>query len=228
MNNVYHLSLVGLIDDERNELSITSIVSSRINHRQWTWISCCSTPITGEHLDIRKANSIHCRDYRVNDHCQMLSGHIHNRSMFRLIYSIFVLTIFRSIQIFRLAILSPEQFNDTNHFSFHRNYRSTHHHLMLAIFCKAWHWIYPVILNVNNISVLILTRAVSSFVFHFKWLISQLLDNLTIDQTKAIVKANSVWGLLRGLETFSQLIYINEENYVKFWDEYEYFLTVSF
>ncbi|CAF0888569.1 unnamed protein product [Adineta ricciae] len=38
--------------------------------------------------------------------------------------------------------------------------------------------------------------------------------NLTIKQKVAVVEAESVWGLLRGLETFSQLIYINEQNYV--------------
>jgi hypothetical protein len=41
-----------------------------------------------------------------------------------------------------------------------------------------------------------------------------LIDTLTIGQGMAIVEASNVWGLLRGLETFSQLIYINEQNYV--------------
>jgi hypothetical protein len=41
-----------------------------------------------------------------------------------------------------------------------------------------------------------------------------LIDTLTISNAKAIVEATSVWGLLRGLETFSQLIYINEDDYV--------------
>jgi hypothetical protein len=39
---------------------------------------------------------------------------------------------------------------------------------------------------------------------------------LTINEQAAVVEANNVWGLLRGLETFSQLIYITEENYVCF------------
>ncbi len=48
---------------------------------------------------------------------------------------------------------------------------------------------------------------ISIYLFFFK-------DTLTISGQMAIVGASTVWGLLRGLETFSQLLYIDEQNYV--------------
>jgi hypothetical protein len=47
-------------------------------------------------------------------------------------------------------------------------------------------------------------------IFHF----SLTLDTLLINRGAATVEANSVWGLLRGLETFSQLVFIDEQDFV--------------
>jgi hypothetical protein len=56
-------------------------------------------------------------------------------------------------------------------------------------------------------STIFILNNISVYRFFFK-------DTLTIAGQMAIVEASTVWGLLRGLETFSQLIYINEQNYV--------------
>ncbi len=41
-------------------------------------------------------------------------------------------------------------------------------------------------------------------------------DELTISGTFATVTAKSVWGALRGLETFSQLTFIVDDHFVSF------------
>ena len=40
------------------------------------------------------------------------------------------------------------------------------------------------------------------------------LDNITIDRSYGKIVAETVWGALNGLETFSQLLYPTEDNYV--------------
>ncbi len=62
-------------------------------------------------------------------------------------------------------------------------------------------------------STIFTLQNISIYLFFFK-------DTLTISGQMAIVEASTVWGLLRGLETFSQLIYINEQNYVCLMDIY--------
>jgi hypothetical protein len=66
-------------------------------------------------------------------------------------------------------------------------------------------------------SSIFILQHISVYPFFFK-------DKLTISNEMAIVEASTVWGLLRGLETFSQLIYINEQNYVCSLDMYIIFL----
>ena len=41
------------------------------------------------------------------------------------------------------------------------------------------------------------------------------LDDITIDKSYGIITADNVWGALNGLETFSQLLFFTEENYVR-------------
>jgi hypothetical protein len=42
-----------------------------------------------------------------------------------------------------------------------------------------------------------------------------LLDTITIENSYGIISADNVWGALYGLETFSQLLFFTEENYVR-------------
>jgi hypothetical protein len=41
------------------------------------------------------------------------------------------------------------------------------------------------------------------------------IDSITIENTYGIIIAENVWGALNGLETFSQLVFFTEENYVR-------------
>jgi hypothetical protein len=45
--------------------------------------------------------------------------------------------------------------------------------------------------------------------------IYNLLDTITIENAYGIISADNVWGALYGLETFSQLLFFTEENYVR-------------
>ena len=40
------------------------------------------------------------------------------------------------------------------------------------------------------------------------------LDNLTIESSYGIIYAENVWGALNGIETFSQLLFMTDDNYV--------------
>ena len=86
------------------------------------------------HFQIKRIDPMNYRRFRENVHCQMPYGHIHSILRCRMICSTFVFTIFRSILIFKPAISLPKQFNDTNHFSFHRNFWWISHHLVRVIF----------------------------------------------------------------------------------------------
>ncbi len=51
--------------------------------------------------------------------------------------------------------------------------------------------------------------------FFFLLINLMIIDNITIENSYGVIIADNVWGALNGLETFSQLFFMTEDNYVR-------------